>query len=113
MMTTLDDATGIYTMSDACGQVRFEPYGRKQLEIILEFNEGAGAAALDVCRAAFDYLFTETDTLIVRGFVENSNTNSRAFVAALGMTTKATFGDWIEKRMTRARWEVLNAGGNN
>lgn len=60
------------------GRVVFRPIGYRQLSIEMDFKEGAGQQALDVCRRA------------------------------LGFSTVRTDDKYIEKRMTKARWRHLN-----
>lgn len=90
------------------GRVVFRPIGYRQLSIELDFKEGAGQQALDVCRRALATIFDTTDTLIVRGYIASDNKPSRAFGAALGFSTVRTDDKYIEKRMTKARWRHLN-----
>lgn len=99
-----------YVATCAAGRVRFRSVGYRQREIILEFDDGAGKAALITCREALAYLFDHTDTLIVRGYIERGNAASRAFGNALGFSTRGEKNGLIEKRMTQARWRQINAG---
>lgn len=90
------------------GRVIFRPMGYRQYEIILEFNTGAGKEALDMCREGLDYLFTQTNTLIVRGYIKSENSYSRVFGNALGFSTIKEEDGVVEKRMTITRWNRLN-----
>lgn len=91
-----------------CGRVLFKPYGPRQKEIILEFKQGTGKEALVMCREGLSYLFDNTDTLIVRGFILSDNAKSRAFGNALGFATIKEENGIVEKRMTITRWRKQN-----
>lgn len=106
MTITLEGAD--YIAASDVGRVRFVPRGYRQREIILEFEPGSGKAALDLCREGLKYLFEQTDTLIVRGYIKSDNAASRAFGNALGFATLGEKDGIVEKRMTLARWRSQN-----
>lgn len=92
-----------------CGRAIFVKYGLMQYELRYDFKEGSAVAALKVCRDAINYLFDNTDTLIIRGFIPRSNIQSRTFSNALGAVTVKKDGKIIEKRITIARWRKFYA----
>ena len=97
-----------FIVESEIGRVLFKPYRPRQKEIILEFKQGTGKEALAMCREGLSYLFDNTDTLIVRGFILSDNAKSRAFGNALGFATIKEENGIVEKRMTITRWRKQN-----
>lgn len=106
---TVTFENGEYVATCAVGRVRFKPIGYRQVEMILEFSKGAGKPALDCCRDALAYIFSNTDTLIVRGWVSKTNAAARAFGTAFGATDVKESDEIVERRLTKTRWEKYYA----
>jgi hypothetical protein len=97
-----------YIASGSAGRTRFRPMGFRQYEMINEFQDGSGKAALDTCREGLAYMFGNTDALIIRGSIPSENMAARQMATAFGATTRSEDGGIIEKRITIARWRQFN-----
>lgn len=106
MMITTEN--GEYIASGPTGRSRFLPIGYRQYEMVNEYQDGSGKAALDTCREGLTYMFDTAGALIIRGWIPATNMAARQMATAFGATTKSDNGEVIEKRITLARWRKFN-----